>query len=734
MRNKSYYKNLDIIRVVACIAVLLYHFGLLKGGYLAVCTFFVLSGYLSVVSLFRKDKVSLKEYYYNRLLKIYLPMFVVTLITVSVVSLFPNINYLNLKPEVTSILLGYNNYWQLGANADYFARHTDSPFIHMWYISILLQFDLIFPFIYKMLDGLRKQFNRVIPVFLTGILTIFFMGYFYIFSLNHGIMEIYYDTFARIFSLLFGVFIGIIHCYYGSFLLDFLKKKPFSKIMFYTFLGLLVILYFLVSADSSYFTLGMIAVTLISGLILDYAVLDSSYELSIFDKVIKSLASKSYYIYLLQYPVLFLFEKMELGNNLFIMIFLILVISYILSFALNIKNKEYKILRYFLYIVVMLITTYGGYLYYLAKDYTKEMKELKNQLAINAEYLLESKEKYLDALKEEEDNWNNILKDFASGEEQIKEVVSNLPILGLGDSVMLGAIDSLYKTFPNGYIDAKVSRTAWEVGNILDSLEKSSTLGNPVIINLGANGDCSNKYRTYLMNRFGNRKIFWINTTNDLKFNEKIKEFAKDYPNLYVIDWNSYSKDHPEYFVYDGIHLTGKGRREFAKLIYDNIYNVYLKEYRDKVNSALEEHENSLRKKISFLGNDLLLNAFSDIKEEFDDSNYIIDKDFTFNKLKVKLENDNSLTYRLVFLLDNSLNISKKEYLELFDLCKDKEVYILSINNNLKDLDLSNYPNIKVLSFYEEILLHKDYLLADGIHLSNSGNKALVNYLNESLK
>ena len=220
MRNKSYYKNLDIIRVVACIAVLLYHFGLLKGGYLAVCTFFVLSGYLSVASLFRKDKVSLKEYYYNRLLKLYLPMFVVTLITVSVVSLFPNINYLNLKPEVTSILLGYNNYWQLGANADYFARHTDSPFIHMWYISILLQFDLIFPFIYKMLDGLRKKFNRFIPAFLTGILTIFFMGYFCIFSLNHGIMEIYYDTFARIFSLLFGVFIGFIHCYYGSFLLE----------------------------------------------------------------------------------------------------------------------------------------------------------------------------------------------------------------------------------------------------------------------------------------------------------------------------------------------------------------------------------------------------------------------------------------------------------------------------------------------------------------------------------
>ena len=36
---KKYYKNIDIIRLLACIAVLLYHLNILKGGYLAVCTF-----------------------------------------------------------------------------------------------------------------------------------------------------------------------------------------------------------------------------------------------------------------------------------------------------------------------------------------------------------------------------------------------------------------------------------------------------------------------------------------------------------------------------------------------------------------------------------------------------------------------------------------------------------------------------------------------------------------------
>ena len=74
---KKYFKDLNIIRLIACIAVLLYHLNILKGGYLAVCTFFVLTGYLSCISAFRKEKFSLKEYYKNRLFKIYLPLVIV---------------------------------------------------------------------------------------------------------------------------------------------------------------------------------------------------------------------------------------------------------------------------------------------------------------------------------------------------------------------------------------------------------------------------------------------------------------------------------------------------------------------------------------------------------------------------------------------------------------------------------------------------------------------------------
>ena len=71
----------------------------------------------------------------------------ILLLISTIISFIPSINWLNLKPETTSILFGYNNFWQLSANLDYFARHANSPFIHFWYIGIFLQFELIFPFI-----------------------------------------------------------------------------------------------------------------------------------------------------------------------------------------------------------------------------------------------------------------------------------------------------------------------------------------------------------------------------------------------------------------------------------------------------------------------------------------------------------------------------------------------------------------------------------------------------------
>lgn len=732
--SKKYYKDIDFIRLLACIAVLLYHLNILKGGYLAVCLFFVLSGYLSCISAFRKENFSLISYYSNRLLKIYLPLLIIVFITIAVVSLFPNINWLNLKPETTSVLLGYNNFWQIGANLDYFARHIDSPFIHLWYIAILLQFDLIFPFIYIPLRKIGDKFNKIIPCVITFLLSIIFALYFYKISITENIMVTYYNTFTRIFSLFFGLMLGFIHSYYGALIPSKLKENCIHKILFYVYILILILLFIFVDAKSVYFQISMIITTLISCRLIDYGTIIIKDNLNIYDKFIKGLSVISYEIYLFQYPVIFLFQYINIYNDLKIpvMIIMILILSFVVHFAINF-NKKNKILKCIMCIIILGVSQYGIFQYFCAEDHTKEMKALEEQLQNNQQIIQNKQKEYELQLKQEEDDWASTLIDLENAEKQLSNIVTNLPIVGIGDSVMLGAVTNLYKKFPNGYFDAQISRTAWVASGILQNLKNKNMLGDPIVLNLGANGDCPLECKKEIMKICGDREVFWVNVTNDndVGVNKELVSLASKYNNLHIIDWYSVSKGHPEYFIADKIHLTDKGREVYTNTIYDAIYKIYLEEYNEKKEEILKEHEEKTKSKISFYGNDLLLNSFEYLQTDFSDSKFIINKEFNYEMLKKEIEkaiNNKSLTHRIVFAFDNSINISLLEYQDLINLCNGHEIYILSLNDNVV-----TFEDVTIIDFNQEIENNSEYLMADKIHLTDKGNKALSEILKNIL-
>ena len=81
------------------------------------------------------------------------------------------------------------------------------------------------------------------------------------------------------------------------------------------------------------------------------------------------------------------------------------------------------------------------------------------------------------------------------------------------------------------------------------------------------------------MKLVGNREIYWINAVgaDDPKFNEKFKEFALNYPNIHIVEWDIEAKKHPEYFYSDGVHMKeGEGMKAYVDFIYKAIYDVYL--------------------------------------------------------------------------------------------------------------------------------------------------------------
>lgn len=741
--KKRYYRDIDLIRVLSCLAILLYHFNILKGGYLAVAVFFVLSGYLACMSAFRKKKFSLVQYYQNRFFKIYVPLVVVIFLSIFVISLLPDVIWLNLKPETTSALLGYNNFWQLHANLDYFARHINSPFIHLWYIAILLQFEIVFPFIYLLFQKIGEKIHKIVPCLGLGILSIVGMVYFYHMSISQNMMITYYDTFARVFSLLCGVALGFVHCYYGSFIPNILQKKVVSRIVFYGYLCVLVGLFIWTDATSKYWAIAMIAATIISMRLIDYGTVIESKSSSVGNRVTKFFANISYEVYLFQYPIIYVFQYLPIYESIKIpmIIFSVLVLSCLMHFYLS---GEYPLrgiqkLCYIPGILLGLLTLYGGYQYVLAEDHTEEMKKLEELLEGNEKIVEQKQEEYAKNLQQEQDDWFSTLEDLENNENEIKEVVKKLPVVGVGDSIMLGAVDNLYGKFPNGYFDAKVSRSVWVANDILLDLKKDNLLGNPVVLNLGANGDCTLKCKREIVETCGDRDVFWITVTNDddVHVNDKLFDLAKDYDNLHIIDWNKKSKGHSEYFYSDGIHLTPAGRKVYAQLIYDSIYGIYAEKYEIKKQEIIKQHEEEMKNKISFYGNSLLLNAFDNIQSIFSEANFIVYKEFPYSEVNENIDKaieGNLLTYKIVFAFDTKDNFSKEEYESLIEKCKNHEIYILAYDKKTMDSLSQVEENVHIIPFYLELENHDEYFMADGVHLNAKGNEVLANILKQEIQ
>ena len=732
--EKKYYKRLDIIRVISCIGVLLYHLNILKGGFLAVCVFFVLSGYLSCISSFRKEKFSIFKYYLNRIKNIYLPLVIVTFITILAISYIKEINWLNLKPESTSVLLGYNNFWQISVNADYFAHHVGSPFMHFWYIAILLQFELVFPFIFIIFKKLGDKIHKCIPIILLIIMSLISMYYFYYMcNTNTSIINIYYNTLTRLFSIIFGLTIGFIYSYNKPFTI--LKNKYINTIIFYLYLTILCVMFFIVDSNSQYFSWYMIIATVISCRLIRYSTLIES-NLNIIDKLINKLSKITYEIYLIQYPIIFISQYIMIKSNykLPIIILSTIILSIILHISLNIKKEKlYKLIpRIIVLSCILTLSGFGAYKYINEKDHTKEMDELKIQLEKNEKIVQARQEEYAKIVEQENEAWDKQLEKLENDEKALKKLVKNLPVIGVGDSVMLGAVNDLNKTFSKGFFNAKVSRTDYEANAVLKDFNQRNMLGNPIIIGLGTNGQCGQRCRTEIMNTIGNRLLFWINVTNDYEVhvNNDIENFAKKHKNVYIIDWKSASKGHPEYFVADKIHLTPTGTKAYAKVIYNAIYNLYKKEYDKKKEKIINEHQNILKQKYTFYGNELLLNIYNDIKDNYKNADFIIDKNFDYNKLLAKIK-ENKSNYNIVFVFDSTIKLSNEQYLNIINLCKNKKIYIININNNNLNIDL---PNVTILNFGKDIKNNKDYIMADRIHLSSSGNEALKNIIISNIK
>lgn len=722
---KKHFKYIDTFRAILCLAVLLYHLNLLKGGYLAVCCFFVLSGYLTTNSLLNKEKINLKNYYISRFKKLYLPLLTVVFLSIAIISIQKDIVWVSLKPETTSVLFGYNNFWQINANQDYFANHSDSPFMHLWYIAILIQFDLIYPLFFLLINQ-TKKLSKYIPSIIFSFITVGFTVFFLIYSDKSTMTNVYYNSFSRLFSLLFGVTTCQIH-HIIAFKTE--KKEKAITAFYYLCLLLLIGSFILVDANQETFAPTMILISIFSCIIIECAISVNPDKYTFIDKLLKLISDNSYEIYLVQYPIIYLFKTAFqfydsiLFNSLIITIITILV-AFIIHYALY-KNKGKKVIQIILCILLIIPCIFGCYKYITSEDHTEEMKQLEEQLAANAAEIEKQKAEYAKKMQEENDAWEKLLSQLDPSEEEIKETVSQLPIVFIGDSVMLGASSNLQETFQNCYVDAAISRTGWAMNSIIQSL----TIDGPVVIHAGTNGDVPEYVKDQIMEKCGNNDVFWITVTNDanVHVNEKLSNFVKKYDNAHLIDWQQYSQAHPEWFYSDGIHLPEEGRKAYCQLIFDSIYQLKVKQIEDIKQQAVKEHEDKIKNKISFYGNDLLMSIYDSLLNQYPNADFSLGNDIQLNDIIDKLtqaKQEDILTNKIVILLDRSTKLKETDFQKINQICEGKQLYIITQEDY-------SFDTISIESLLDD---NPDYLYADKTHLTDEGNKALLDLLIQLLQ
>ena len=589
--SKKKFSGLDAIRTLAIGGVTFFHMfpDTIKGGYLGVSLFFVLTGFLLAYTTSAQASFNLLSYYWKRIKRIYPELAITVFVTLGAYYFLLPKSVSGIFNEIVSVFLGYNNWWQINQNADYFARITNSsPFTHLWFLGIELQYYFVWPLLYIIYRFLKKQFGQKFGLGLLGVLAITSAALMPImYNPEVDVTRLYYGTDTRVYALLFGAIIGL-----------FMGERESGRIFRLSTNGNILAIVLLVITLVSYvfmdgqigftYRFGMLAMTLLFGVML-WLVTGTNLGEKLENPVCKFFGKYSYGIFLWQYPVIYLFGHMSWGRfpgSAFVQLVVICLLSVWsnkLADAL-LKNElsftkpdlqDYKKLAFSgCAVLSIFLMCFGGWAF--VSSYGKEnvvKAELEAQLKANAAKLAAENAAAEKAAREQAIS-------VAKGQVDLRGVVC------IGDSVMLGASSALRKELPGCYIDAAVSRYVGEGVRIAEQLKASGKLGKVVLIHLGTNGPIAGyaqyeKLTNKLLDVLGpDRDIFWVNfycpdTTWQDTNNAYLSNIICGYhPNVHLVNWYNLVHDKPNLLVGDRIHPSSEGIKLYGQLVRETMTKV----------------------------------------------------------------------------------------------------------------------------------------------------------------
>lgn len=613
-KKRKYIKEIDGLRALAVIMVLAYHLKMpfAKSGLLGVTVFFVISGYLITGILINEIEesggVDLKNFWLRRIRRLLPAVLSMAVVMIFVSAVVNRVVFTKGCNDLLSAVFGYNNWWQIFRKVSYFENAgAPSPFTHCWSLAIETQFYLIYPILLILLSKARdrgKVFAAVTAVL--AMISVVLMGVLY--SPDGDPSRVYYGTDTRAFSLLIGALAAIQKEYH--IIKIKLRGKLWAVIGSISVLILIGMMMFISSYSSFLYYGGQAIVSALAAFVV-YAVTVSRSPLNIIlgSSILKWIGDRSYSIYLWHYPIIVL---MSGGKRAAWWIVILEVVLSVGLAELSYRFIETPVRHGIIGEYIGIINSRPHNRRERHRQIQVARRSLKAMAAVLATGLALSlciafvpKKTTLDTVAKREKKATEVTKltNQKLKEQKAKktaktskstmtdeELLKNVQMLLIGDSITVDVTDYFYKVLPNSISDTKIGRSTLTGVKVFDEYQTQKKWdGDGVIFALGTNGPM---YDTLgrIRQKVGDKPLF-LTTVHAPKEdfessnNEEIRKFVKEHEHTYLIDWYTASADHPEYFDQDDTHLLPKGAEAYAQCIKDAVLKAMRAE--EKVNDKV---------------------------------------------------------------------------------------------------------------------------------------------------
>jgi peptidoglycan/LPS O-acetylase OafA/YrhL len=602
--KSRYISGLDGLRAIAVLAVIAYHlnFEWAAGGLLGVTVFFVLSGYLITDLLITEyvttNSIDFKNFWIRRARRLLPAMFTMLIVVITWVTIFEPAMIEKLEKDTAAALLYVSNWWYIFQDLSYFESFgPPSLLTHFWSLAVEEQFYILWPLIIIGVLKLKMREGFLFSIILLGVL-VSAVAMTLLYEPGADPSRIYYGTDTRVFSLLLGASLAVI--WPSRKLSSSVPPEIRWKLDFVGITALAFVFYMFWGTNQYQDFLyqgGMVAISVASMLIVAVIVHPSSrLNTWLSFKPLRWIGVRSYGIYLWHFPVIVLSspqwgaDEPSLILTSIQLCLIIVLASLSWSFIENpirkgaltrfcrvIKRREWKSEKWFVGRFLTASGILGIFLCISTIGFTTTSVALSKDKVINViqEKVGKEEPQLANPIKKSKPNTPSP-KEEPAEEFKTLPVQENRPVTVIGDSVMIDVTPHLEQTFTKVDVDAKIGRQFSEAEDIVQQKKNTGSLGEIVIIELGANGPLADKKLASLIEQIGtDRDIYFITTRVpkpwQQEVNDTIKNVAVNYKNVTVVDWFSISESHPEYIGNDGVHLTLTGAKAYAEYLIKNI-------------------------------------------------------------------------------------------------------------------------------------------------------------------